>query len=361
MKHLRIIWQIAIKNLKTFVRDIKSNAIVFILPIVFITVFKFAFGGNTNDITFDVGILKESDEIGQVYQEELAKLENQAEEKLLEIQEFDDVDVMKRAVEEDDLDAGIVVQSEGVVLIGDTIDPNFQAVSGVVSQFSNAIYQVESVVEVESIIQQDESFSGFTYLVPGLIVYGMIMLIPQVTIVLAQEREEHATFRYFTSKVNGVHVILAYLISHGIIGILQTAILFVTVLFYGYDSQAGIGPALVVSIPTTFFCVGMGLLIGGLVKSSDESSNWGTIVTIILGFMSGAFIAVPEVTLFRDLTLSDILPTAIASDALRQTMQFGQGYDVVWSAVIQISIAALVLIVLGGFLYNKRQLTRIDL
>ena len=74
MKHLRIIWQIAIKNLKTFVRDIKSNAIVFILPIVFITVFKFAFGGNTNDITFDVGILKESDEIGQVYQEELAKL-----------------------------------------------------------------------------------------------------------------------------------------------------------------------------------------------------------------------------------------------------------------------------------------------
>jgi ABC-type multidrug transport system permease subunit len=77
--------------------------------------------------------------------------------------------------------------------------------------------------------------------------------------------------------------------------------------------------------------------------------------------LSGAFISVPEVAIWGDLTLSDILPTAVAAEALRQTMQFGQGYEVIWWAVIEISVVALVLIVLGGYLYTKRQLTRIDL
>lgn len=361
MKHFRIIWQIAVKNLKTFVREIKSNAIVFILPIVFITVFKFAFGGTSSDVTFDVGILKESSEIGEVYEEELANLENQSEESLVEVVNYENREEMRRAVEEDDLDGAVVVREEGVVLIGDTLDPNFQAVSGVVTQLTNAIYQVESVVDVKSLVQQDDDFSGFTYLVPGLIVYGMIMLIPQVAIVLSQEREKHHTFRYFTSQVNGIHMILGYLISHGLIGLIQSALLFGAVLLYGYESQASIIPALVVAVPTTFFCVGLGLVIGGLVTNSEESGNWGTIVTIILGFLSGAFISVPEVAIVGELTLSDILPTAVAAEALRQTMQFGQGYEVIWWAVIEISVVAVVLIVLGGYLYTKRQLTRIDL
>lgn len=361
MNHFAIIDAIAIKNLKTFFRDIKSNAIVFILPIVFITVFKFAFGGTNADIIFDLGILAENDQVTEAYQEQLVTLKNESEEQMFEITRYESREEFQRAIELSEIDGGVIVKEAGVTLVGDTMNPGFNAISGVVTQFSNSFYQAETIVEVESVIQQTDDSSGFTYLVPGLIVYGMIMLIPQVTIVLSHEREAHHTFRYFTSQVNGVHIIFGYLISHGIIGLLQTAILFGTVLLYGYESQASIVPALIVAVPTTFFCVGLGLLLGGLVSNSEESGNWGTIVTIVLGFLSGAFISVPQVPLVGDLTLADVLPTALASEALRQTMQFGRGLDAIIWPVTEISLVALALIILGGWLYSKRQLTKIDL
>ena len=362
----RIIFAIAQKNLRIFFREWKSNMIVFLLPLIFIAVFAFAFGGDIGAVTFQVGLVGFERDQAQVTQDILEDLQNNQDEPLLNIQTYSDEESAREAVARMDVSAVLVWEGEDqrIRLIGDTFGQSFQAIRGIVSSVAGQVFFGEDLpnpVVIDPILDTERTTSGFVYLVPGLIVYGIIMLIPQVAITVAQEREKRYVFRYLTSQVRGLDVILGYLISHGlIIGFLQTIILFGAVHLFGYRSVEGFQsliPALIIAVPTTLLCVGIGMFIGGVVRNSEESGNWGTIITIILGFLSGAFIQLPSDALIGEWSLAEIIPTGQASEALRQSMQFGSSLDGMRFAYV--SLWAIAVVILGGFVYTKRQLHQV--
>ena len=357
---------IAQKNLLVFFREWKSNLIVFLLPIIFIAVFAFAFGSDMTSVSFRVGLVNFEDEQAQVIRQVLEDLENGDGDQLLGIQEYASEEEAKDDVMRLDRVAVLVWEPElqRVRLVGDTFSTSFQAVQGIVDSVVGSVLFGDAQqlpVVVEPIIDAQNTTSGFDYLAPGLIIYGIIMLIPQMAITVAQEGEKRYVFRYLTSKVQGIEVVLGYVLSHGLIGFLQTMILFGAVQLFGYQASNGVQslvPALVIAIPTTLLCVGIGLLIGGLVKNSEESSNWGTIVTIILGFLSGAFIQLPSEAIIGTWSFQEIIPTGQASASLRQVLQYGA--DIPIASLGYISVWAIGIVLIGGWIYTKRQLTFIE-
>jgi len=163
--------------------------------------------------------------------------------------------------------------------------------------------------------------SYFDYLVPGLIVYALLILIPGIAQDFTGITEKQYIFRYFTSKTQSWQLLFGTGIYQFSLVFIQLILAYLTAYFFGFRTEANLLLAFVVAIPTGIFVVALGLLIGGLIKKMDTATNVGTMLSIVLGFFSGSFIVgigqVLEFELFGTvLQFNDILPSKWASEAL---------------------------------------------
>lgn len=353
------ILSIAIKNLLTVYRDLKSWSIVFILPVAFIGIFAFVFNRSNDDVSFNLGYIKSEISYQNSFINEISKLENKKKVKYFNLSQINSIEEGKSKVQSKSLDLIIeFIPDNKVRMYTDTFSTKGNVSVGIVTQFTNSFFtQSQPRLEVISTSTTTNETTVFTYLVPGLIVYGILNLLPQVIYMVSSEVRQKSTFRYFTSKVKAWQIILGHLLSQSIIAFIQTIILIFTVLIFGYSTTPNaLLLALFVSIPTNLFTVGMGLVIASSFKNDNLAANIGTLVSIILGFLSGAFLAFPVVKLFGNITLTQLIPTTYAAEAFRKVLQYNKGLPDIIPELSVLTLSSIVLILVGSWAYNKFQL-----
>jgi ABC-type multidrug transport system permease subunit len=117
-----------------------------------------------------------------------------------------------------------------------------------------------------------------------------------------------------------------------------------------------LGLALLVSIPTNLFVVGLGLVIASSFKNDNLAANIGTLASVILGFLSGAFLNFPDIKVFGSISLTSLIPSTYATEAFRKVLQFNKGLPDIIPELTVLTTSAIVLILIGSWAYNKFQL-----
>lgn len=358
---------IAQKNLKEVFRNLKNNAILFVLPLAFIGIFGLAFGKTNQDITFEIGYVQNESPVYQRYIEELDKIKN-GETDVFKLTKFDTFDAGKAAIE-DRKQLGIIEQQDDTIVFhGDSANSYFNAAAGVISSYTSTFFQLpqEKFKTVDLSLANKKEASYFQQLVPGLIVYAILLLIIQTAQSLSEVKEKKQIFRYFTSKTSSIDIILGYLMSMSVIALLQTVILFAASYSFGFRSQGNLLFAFIVSLIVCFFSVGVGLLIGAFVGKPEPAANLGSLISLVLGFFSGSFIlGIENIIKFgeiggRALRLVDFIPTFYATQAMKDVLLYGKGYNSVIDDIIILFISSLLFLVVGIFVFNKRQLSRLE-
>jgi ABC-2 type transport system permease protein len=350
---------IAIKNLLTVYRDLKSWSIVFILPVAFIGIFAFVFNRSNDDVNFNLGYIKSESSYQTSFVKEISNLENKKQVKYFNVSEINSIEEGKSKVQSKSLDLIIeFVPDNKVKMYTDTFSTKGNVAVGIMTQFTNSFFtQTQPRLEIISTSTASNETTVFTYLVPGLIVYGILNLLPQVIYMVTSEVRNKSTFRYFTSKIKAWQIILGHLLSQSIIAFIQTIILIITVLIFGYSTTPNaILLALLISIPTNLFTVGMGLVIASSFKNDNLAANIGSLVSIILGFLSGAFLAFPVVKLFGNVTLTQLIPSTYAAEAFRKVLQYNKGFADIIPELSVLTISSIILIVIGSWAYSNFQL-----
>lgn len=349
---------IAIKNLKDTLRDIKSEGIVFILPIVFIGVFGLAFNDSFSNLGFDVAVVSSNDEMYQSLIAQLSELKTETdtgeENKLFFVEEFEDRDLALQSVQDGD----------NTILV-EEVDGRFNVIYDQTNNFAAAGYStIKDVVNQDTGMVTSEgittkNFTGFEELAPGLIVYGLLILIPQTAFKLSELREKNYIFRYFTSKASSFDIILGTVLSQTIVAIIQSVVLFATAVVFGLDISGSLILAFFVTFIANFFSIAIGLIIAGITSKTDAAQNIGTILSIILGFFSGSFIAnANEVEIFG-FSFSELLPSFYATEALKSILLFGNDITEVTTEILILTISSIALIALGVVIFNRNQLRRV--
>jgi ABC-2 type transport system permease protein len=358
---------IAKKNIKELFRNFKSNSIIFLIPIAFMGIFAIAFGGSMNESQYELAVIENENEIYINYLGELAnlKVNDEVENSLFEISYFSDLEQAQSALEEDYV---LIIEwkEDKVAVYGNPTNANFIQVTSLLESFTRSFFQIENTVfEVNAInVNLDDNLPAFHYMVPGLIIYGILILIPQVAQSLSEITEKKYIFRYFTSKVKARDIILGYFISQTFIAFIQTLILFAVALIFGFSPAGSLLAAIFITLITNIFVVGLGLIIGGSVKNTETASNIGSLISIILGFMSGSFIVGVEdafkFNLFgRNLSIPDLFPTKYATEAMNKIILEGKDISYVGSEILIILVSGIVTLFIGIMIYNKRQLSKI--
>lgn len=360
---------IAQKNLKEIFRNLKGNAILFLLPIAFIAIFGLVYGKSTDEITFDVAYVKDSNQVYQKFIEELDKVKNKDND-VFKLKEFDAFDTAKVGVE-DRKQIGIIQwkeDSQTITFYGDTANSLFNAAGGVISNFATDFFHLpsEKVTLVNLNLMNKKDISPFQQLVPGLIVYAILLLIIQTAQTLTQVKEKKQIFRYFTSKTTSIDIILGYLLSMSVVALIQTLLLFLSAYVFGFRSEGNILFGFVVALIVSFFSVGVGLLIGAFVEKEEAAGGLGSLISLILGFFSGSFIlGMENVISFgqigdRTIRFVDFIPTFYATQAMKDVLLYGKGYSAVSSNLIVLATSTLIVLGLGIIVFSRRQLRNLE-
>jgi len=342
---------------------------MFVLPIVFMAVFATAFGSTPLKLDFKAGIFQDStvSEKGLNLADAISKIKS-ANLKIA-VTLYESIAELNTAVSSKKVDLGIKVLSGedstapfNISIIGNLNSSTFLTNKSVIQDIVYPIINPQnSQIKVELIGKQDLAASVFDILVPGLIIYGLLILIPGIAQSFTSITEKEYIFRFANSKAKSHHIILGTILYYLLISTIQIAILYATALAFGYKAQGSILIAYVPAIFVAFFVIGIGLLIGAFVKKTDAATNIGTIVSIILGFFSGSFIVgigkVLEVNLFgRSFQLNDFLPSKWGTTAIDKVLSQNMQLKDIGTELIIILVSGLVIILIGIFVYKKKQL-----
>ena len=151
-------------------------------------------------------------------------------------------------------------------------------------------------------------------LIPGFAVYFVFFMANGVAATLLTERQEGTLRRMLTTPVSRAQVLVGKLLARGVMGMVQTLLLFIVGHFWlklSLESPFGL---FLTAFATIFCATGLGLLIATMGKTMEQIQGMTTMVLLLLGFLSGTL--VPRQLLPEAMQkLSRITPHAWALDA----------------------------------------------
>lgn len=213
-------------------------------------------------------------------------------------------------------------------------------------------------------ISGSQSLSVFDYQAPGILVFAVLIAAIGVATSLAGEVEGGTLERLKLTNMNSFDLLFGTLLPWSFMAIIQVLILFATALLIGFSWAGGISSlllAILVAAVAGVASVALGLVIAAFADSEDHASNLGTLVTVPLSFISGAFFPLPRLVIGKffgyEFELYDILPWSHASDALRTLLSFGGGLGDVLIDVLFTLVLTILLFFLGVLLFSRNRLS----
>jgi ABC-2 type transport system permease protein len=157
--------------------------------------------------------------------------------------------------------------------------------------------------------------------IPGFAVYFVFTLANGVAATLLYERQEGTLRRMMSAPVTRGQILLGKMLARGLVGLVQTAVLFAigkAVLHLSF-SWSQLPAVTVIALITVFASTGLGLLIATFGKTMEQIQGMTTMALLVMGFVSGTLI--PRAFLSPALQkLGYITPHAWALQAYQDVM-----------------------------------------
>lgn len=344
---MRVI-DLALKDLSQLLRDWKTAAFLVVMPIAFTLLFAFIFGGSSGeeDARLPVGILNQDS--GSVLSSHLLTLLADSDAIRPVVQEDEDLESLKKQVEDQDLAAAVIIPTgygEQVLATADDMPPQLivivetdssagqaaqTGIQSAVTRLLGAVqaahlsaqtlqaqggtadetflqvalaravemWQAPSLAVTTSqsgaIVEEEEegSFetSGYAHSSAGIMVqFAMAGLIGAAEI-LVLERKSGALRRLLTTPISRFGIILGHYLAMFVLIFAQLTILVVFgQLALDVDYVQEPLATLLMMLITALWAASLGLLIGTFSKNEDQVAMFAIVTMLFLAAMGGAW------------------------------------------------------------------------
>ena len=415
---------IAKKDLKELIRDRRGLMMILLFPMFFMLVFGFAFGGmgqenephNIAVVNYDTGAtmpgtgeqVNFANNLTQVLQD--SKYQN-SDVYLFNVTQTTEADAAKK-LKNRDVDAELIIppnysqsmvafitstlqqqtapgtvsapqanQTSTIIIRGDTSYIGFGVsqgiLTGVMGQYQDKMVTETqkavlgtSGVDANSYLQSKVeglpgtgAFTNFDFLAPGMIVFAILLLTNTVATGLTREVDKGTLTRLKLSKMTSFDLLFGGMLPWSLIAAAQVIILLAVAILIGFNWQGGLNSiilAVIVGIIGGIASISLGMIIAAFARNDKQASSLGTLISVPLSFMVGAFFQLPQMTIAslggQSIQLYDLLPWTHVLNALRSTLTYGGGwsdisYQVLWAVMLTI-----ILFIIGLGLFSKNRL-----
>jgi ABC-2 type transport system permease protein len=357
------------KDLLQLVRDRKTFMFLLIMPVAFIFLFGYAFGGfgGESDSRLPVGYLdQDNSRLSRKLHDLLAA------SKIIRLDENQarSVSELEQLVAQEKLAAAIIVPAgysktslEGkharLTLIGDTstsVGTGIQAeVLAAANRLDSAVSAALSMEQVTqaglpfnytfdqalsawdeppiaiaettstAIKQQDNQVTALTHYSPGFMLQFAIAGLLTAAQVIVTERKTRALQRLLTTATRRIHILVGHYLA------ILTLILgqFLLLILFGQlalrvNYAREVGATLVVALSAALCIAALGLLIGVLAKSEEQATIFALIPMFVFSGLGGAWMPL-EVTGATFQAIGHVSPIAWAMDGFKNITVRGWG------------------------------------
>lgn len=242
-------------------------------------------------------------------------------------------------------------------------DVRMQAMAVGSSGYPIALFNDTTPLAIQP-IPGTQSFSLFDYMVPGLIVFALLLQISVVAGSLLRDVEKGTLDRLKLSKVHSFDLLFGTFSVWSLITIMQVLVLLAVAIALGYTHQGdfrSLGLGVLIGLIAGMASISLALIIASLTTNERQAASLSGMLSMPLGFLAGAFIPLPQQVLFElgghTYQLYDLLPWTWAIAALRSVLTYGSGlsadvvFDMSWLLVL-----TAILFVIGVITYARTRL-----
>lgn len=348
----RTVGELGLKYIKETIRNRIFLLIAVLLPIFFMIFMALGFGAALAPVqTYNIYVLNEdigytnvtTFEFGVLFIETLEDVNYPATENddLIPIYAIDEINTYNESIEQDLIEGNhdlIVIISANfsevlfnvdqdifVTVRGDPTTTNFQTAVSILGEifdsFAVSVRSIFTSVQGQSTINQEHTINildqtFFDQLVPGIIILAITMNLTFVATTLVEEQEFNTLERLQLTPMRGFHLIGGLVIAQLAVALVQIIILFAISLLMGFNGTGSFFLAGLVAWLLSLSASGFGLIIASISNKSGVASGIGSMVAIPLFMLTGAFIPIPNPTIFsvgaNQFGVVDLLPTSFA-------------------------------------------------
>jgi len=289
-------WEIGKRNLKELYRDPIALGFLLGMPIAFILIFGLAEMGETPNPSV-LGIVdNDRSQYSQAFTGSLHEIP------LLEVVPITSEMEAETALNDGILPAYLIIpqgfsqvvtaaEPADFVLTYDEANPSLpQRLMPMINEATRQFLNVEIPLDVELVPQESRIANPYiNWFIPGMAVYGLMILIPTVGGIMVRDRIKGFLLRLLTTPARPSDFIFGYTMPFIPVMLISVAIYLGVGFLMGMTIIGNFGLAYLILFITGIFCLGLGMLIGTVARSEDQASGIPWIFIVPLAMISGAW------------------------------------------------------------------------
>jgi len=357
-------WELCLRNLKETYRDPLALGFLLAFPLLFMVLMGVAVGGSTPNFT--IGIIdNDHTSVSQDFVNEvLTKVP------AFEISTYEDTTTAMKDLKFGDLNAYVVIpygfseqvsqnwqDKETNIILDMTYDESDIMVSEQIISIINTVTRAFARIEIPVTINAnpihiETEITYIDFIAPGIIIFGLLILIPTSARIMVKDKETGFLSRLLTTPARPADFILGYSLCLVFIAIVQIIIFIITASWFGMDIVGSLWLAFLILILTGLSSIGIGMVIASLSKSENQAEPLCWLFSMPLAMLSGCWFST-EIMPSSLRNIANAFPYAHAINASRGVLIRGVGFEAITGDFLFLVGWAVVIFSIGIMLFRR--------
>ena len=333
-------WEIGNRNLKEVYRDRVALGFLMGMPLAFILIFSFAFGGEMSPASLGV-VLQDKSPQATAFVQVLSYVEANPPEGMptFHLTLYESEDLAMEALKVGKLTGflvipegfgGAVMQGASVPLtvVYDANDPMAAPrVIPIIREVALSFLDVDIPLALEArgtMVEVENEFMNF--FIPGMTIFGLMILVPTMVGVMGRDKEKGFLSRLCTLPFRPLDFILGYSLPFIPIIAVQVIVYIGVGMLMGLKIIGNFGLAFLVFFLIGLCCVGIAMIVGSQVKSQQQGEPVSWIFLMPFAMLSGVWFSVDMMPSLL-INIVNVFPFMHAVHASRQVITTGVGFS----------------------------------
>ena len=212
--------------------------------------------------------------------------------------------------------------------------------------------QAGSVMPHSVPIKLTRELNNADLMLPGIIVFGLMMQAMGITVTLGNEMKNKTLNRLRLTKMTSFDMMAGTTIRWMALGVIQVILFIAVALLLGVRTGGSlpmaISGAILIGLVVVIATLSLGLIISSFIDDPEQASQLSVVIVMPMAFLTGVFFPV-------DFAFAKALPWSQASEAMKQVMVYGSWGDAMVHVAI-VLVESLVLFAISVYLFSSRRL-----
>jgi len=357
--------ELAKRNLKETYRDPLALGFLLGFPLLFMLLFGAIFSGDSIP-SYPIGIIDNDDtSLSHSFTDEVL-----TEVPTLEVVNYDDTATAMKDLKFGELNAYIIVPQgfgqqisqnwqgeETNIILNITYDESDIMLSEQLVSTINAVTRSFARIEIPITVNAnpihiETEITFIDFMGPGIIIFGLLILIPTSARIMVSDKEKGFLSRLLTTPTRPLDFILGYSLCLVVIAIIQTIIFVAAARAFGMDIVGNVWLASLIFLLTGLCSIGIGMVVASLSKSENQAEPLCWLFSMPLAMLSGCWFSIDVLPSYLR-SIAYAFPYAHTIDAARAILIRGVGLEAISNDLLFLIGWAVVIFAIGVILFRR--------